>query len=234
MLFRSQVERLIQILPKECSFLHSIPVSVERPTPRLLPLFAAKAARVVYLSTTGVYGAAHWVDETTLAAPRTQRQRLRVDEESGVASGSWLWCLLRPAAIYGPGRGVHRALIEGRHRVMGDGSNYVSRIHVDDLAAIADAALMSDITGTFPVADDEPSTSAEIARFCAELLGIEAPATGGELPADDTRSANRSANRRVDGRLIRELLGVKLRYPSYRVGIPACLEAESLTDRLPS
>jgi hypothetical protein len=33
--------------------------------------------------------------------------------------------------------------------------------------------------------------------------------------------------RRVDGRAIRESLGVTLRYPGYRVGIPACLAEES-------
>jgi len=35
--------------------------------------------------------------------------------------------------------------------------------------------------------------------------------------------------RRVDGRKIRELLGVELRYPSFESGIKACLEEESQT-----
>jgi hypothetical protein len=42
-----------------------------------------------------------------------------------------------------------------------------------------------------------------------------------ELP--QTLPARITANRRVDGSAIRKLLGVTLRYPSYRTGIPASL-----------
>ena len=64
------------------------------------------AARVVYLSTTGVYGDAHLVDETTAAVPATERTRLRFEAESVVQAGPWSACVLRPAAIYGPGAGA--------------------------------------------------------------------------------------------------------------------------------
>ena len=67
--------------------------------------------------------------------------------------------ILRPAAIYGPGRGVHVSMEEGRFRFVGGGDNFVSRIHVDDLAAHVEAALLSDITGAWPVADEHPCTS---------------------------------------------------------------------------
>ena len=64
---------------------------------------------------------------------------MRVDEENDVLAGPWSSLILRPAAIYGPDRGVHVSLAQGRHRMLGDGSNYISRIHVDDLAAITAA-----------------------------------------------------------------------------------------------
>jgi len=44
------------------------------------------ARRVVYLSTTSVYGDAREVDETTAAAPRSERARLRLAAEQAVAS----------------------------------------------------------------------------------------------------------------------------------------------------
>ncbi len=207
-------------LPNGVRVLHSIPL---RAMPVIRSLLAGRAARVVYLSTTGVYGAAHRVDESTPVAPRVPREAARVEEENDVLAGPWPALVLRPAAIYGPGRGVHVSLREGKHKIPGDGSNYISRIHVDDLAAIVEAALLSDLTGAYPVGDDEPCPSLEISEFAARLTGVEPPKPSGELPAADTRSANR----RVDGRAIRRLLGVELRYPSYRVGLPAALAEES-------
>lgn len=179
------------------------------------------AARVVYLSTTGVYGDAHFVDELTATAPTTERTQARLDAERVVRAGPWSSCVLRPAAIYGPGRGAHESIRAGKWRIAGDGSAYTSRIHVDDLAAIAAAALMSDLTGAWPVADDEPSTNLEITQFCCELLGVPLPPSADAAALDETRRADR----RVDGRAIRGALGVALLYPSYRTGVPAALHA---------
>ncbi|MDQ6700102.1 MAG: NAD-dependent epimerase/dehydratase family protein [Acidobacteriota bacterium] len=204
--------------------LHSIPPisigsGIEEPTPRLIEALHERCARLVYLSTTGVYGATRDVDERTLPAPRTEREELRVAAEQAVVAGSISSLILRPAAIYGPGRGVHVSLQGGTFRLWGKGDNFVSRIHVDDLAAHVEAALFSDVKGAFPVADDEPCPSREIAGFCARLLGLEMPPEdlGAEL------GETRHADRRVDGSAIRRALGIALRYPSYRAGIPASL-----------
>jgi nucleoside-diphosphate-sugar epimerase len=175
------------------------------------------AARVVYLSTTGVYGDAHLVDETTVAAPSTARTQARLDAERVVQAGPWSSCVLRPAAIYGPGRGAHESIRAGKWRIAGDGSTYTSRIHVDDLATIAASVLLSDVAGAWPVADDEPSTNLEMTQFCCNLLGLPLPPSADAAALDETRRADR----RVDGRAIRKLLGVALRHPSYRTGIPA-------------
>lgn len=220
------VERLAERVPEGVRILHSIPVlknghSHEGPTPLLAPVLR-KARRIVYLSTTGVYGEHHFVDEWTPAAPRTPRELLRVDEELAVAGLCSNVLILRPAAIYGPRRGVHVSLRNGSHKVWGDGSNYISRIHVDDLSALCVAALEQDLTGAFPVADEHPCTSWEITEFCAALVGVDPPAPSGILPTSDTRSANR----RVDGSAVRQALRVSLRYPSYRQGVPAAIAEE--------
>lgn len=196
--------------------LYSIP-AVALPGPLLDSLRAA--SRVVYLSTTGVYGDAREVDETTPVAPRSERERLRVETETAIAAGPWSSLILRPAAIYGPGRGVHASMLAGKFALIEGGHNCISRIHVDDLAAITEAALLSDLTGAYPVADEDPCPSREIAAFCADLLGLPLPPS---IPRDQV-SETRRADRRVDGRAIRRLLGVELRYPSYRSGIPAAL-----------
>lgn len=185
-------------------------------------------ARVVYLSTTGVYGETRDVNEHTPAAPKTEREVVRAAAERAVAEGPWTSLILRPAAIYGPGRGVHAALRAGNFRVPPNGSRMTSRIHVDDLAEHALRGLSSELEGAYPVADEEPCSSLEVAQWSAELLGVELPPAA----ADDSLSETRRADRCVDGSAIRRLLGITLHYPSFRVGIPACLDEEGHTNLL--
>lgn len=181
------------------------------------------AARMVYLSTTGVYGDAKVVDASTPAAPTTERTRLRLAAEQVVLAGPWSSCVLRPAAIYGPGRGAHESIRAGRWRVAGDGSNYTSRIHVDDLARIAAAAVLGELPGAWPIADEEPCTNAEITRFCCELMGFDLPPSAEVSQLDETRRADR----RVDGGEVRRMLGISLQFPSYRNGVPVALAESS-------
>jgi nucleoside-diphosphate-sugar epimerase len=218
-------EQLRAAVEKETIVLHSLPVVGSSgapwdPTPTALEILGDRASRLVYLSTTGVYGNKAAVDETTPAAPASGRQKLRLAAEQAVAAGPWPSLILRPAAIYGPGRGVHVRLREGTFKLLGDGSNFISRIHVDDLARIVEAALFSKLTGAYPVADDEPCPSREIVAFCAALLGLPLPPSARPEELDETRRSDR----RVDGRRIRTLLGVELAYPSYRTGIPAAMQ----------
>jgi nucleoside-diphosphate-sugar epimerase len=189
--------------------LHSIPP--DGPPP-LFETLGDAPARVVYLSTTGVYGDQRVVNELTPVAPDAPQYFARVETERRVAAGAWSSLILRPAAIYGPGRGIQESIKTGSCRL---GDNFVSRIHVEDLAAHCEAALVSDVTGAYPVADEEPCTSTEIAQFCARLLNVPLPDS----------AATTHTSRKVDGSAIRRRLGITLTYPSYRVGILASLRA---------
>jgi nucleoside-diphosphate-sugar epimerase len=172
-------------------------------------------SRVVYLSSTAVYGSTTLVDEHTPVDLTSDRARARVEAEREVQAGAWSSLILRPAAIYGPGRGIQESMQRGSYSLS---DTYVSRIYVDDLAAHAEAALLSSIVGAYPVADEEPCTSRQMAEFCAGLLGVPL-GPGHEQPS------RFSSNRRVDGSAIRRLLGITLQYPSYRTGVPAALRA---------
>ena len=216
--------RIAELVRPGIRVLHSLPAlktdgGLIDPTPLLLEVLGDRPSRVVYIGSTGVYGDAERVDEKTPPRPVSPRQQVRLEAEERVQAGPWSTLVLRSAAIYGPGRGVHVAVREGRYRLAGDGRNVISRIHVDDLAALAVAALDSRLTGPFPVADDEPAREREIAAFCASLLGLPMPPSA---PAEEVPETLRSS-RRVDGGAIRRALGVPLRHPSFRSGIPASL-----------
>jgi len=194
--------------------LHSVPP--EGPQDLLAP-WQGIATRVVYLSSTAVYGHHLVVDENTPADASTGPGAERLAVEQTVAAGPWSWLVLRPAAIYGPARGAQEAFKRGTHSLS---EQFVSRIHVDDLAAHVEAALVSNLSGTWPVADEEPSTALAVSEFCARLLHM--PISGG--PRDEAARAPRPPNnRRVDGSGVRRALGIRLEYPSYRTGIPASL-----------
>ena len=212
--FRANIIRLSQVpehLRKGMLVLHSIPPEGSTLVPEMLK---DAPARIVYLSSTSVYGTRHLVDEESPVDIDDIRARPRIAEEVRIAKGPWSALILRPAAIYGPGRGAHESLLRGTY-VAAD--NFVSRIHVDDLAAHSEAGLLSDVTGAFPVGDEEPATTRAVADFCKQLLRLE------ELPVTNARASRTMANRKVDGSAIRRVLGLTLKYPSYRIGIPAAL-----------
>jgi hypothetical protein len=98
----------------------------------------------------------------------------------------------------------------------GAGSGVISRIHVDDLAAIVDAGLFSTLEGAWPVADEWPCSSQEIIRWC----------NPGVFDAGLANLDGAVAGRRVDGSRLRRILEVTLTYPSWRTGVPASLAEE--------
>lgn len=168
---------------------------------------------IVYLSTTGVYGATTGrIDEHTPAAPDSARSRLRFEAEALYrARGA---TILRCPAIYGPDRGLHVRIREGKHRVPGDGKQHVSRIHVEDLAQLIVAALRVP-PSTFVVGDLDPAPHLDVVRFVCERYGVPLPPF---VPLDEVDETLRH-DRQVDPRFALATLGVTLRYPSYRDGM---------------
>jgi nucleoside-diphosphate-sugar epimerase len=113
------------------------------------------------------------------------------------------------------------------------------RIHVDDIvgAVLHNLALPeSRRPDTLIVADEAPCPSSETLGFAAHLLGLPLPPAQRyeQIEASLSPMARSfwSENRRVSSRLLREGLGYRLRYPSYREGFHASL-AEELTTTPP-
>lgn len=205
-------------IPKSAVLVHSVPPLPEPEQSGIRALVREiSPRRIIYISSTGVYGAQTHVSEASPVTPNDEKGRARMDEEEWLAATGASTLILRSAAIYGPGRGIHVRLRE--NKLPRGAGGFVSRIHAEDLAAMLEAGIESRIEGAWPVADDHPAASEEVAEWCAKFMGIPLPdGAGRTYPV---------AGRHVDGRKIRELLGVQLRYGSYQTGIPASLTEES-------
>ena len=190
-----------------------------------------------YLSTTGVYGdrGGAWVDEAGALRPATERARRRVTAEA-----RWLALhrdrgvpvhLFRLAGIYGPGRSALDRVRDGTARRIVKPGHAFSRIHVDDIVAVLRASMARPDPGAvYNVCDDEPAPSADVIAFACELLGVAPPP---EIPYDAAALSPMSKsffaeNRRVSNARIKRVLGVTLRYPTYREGLRGIWEAEIL------
>jgi nucleoside-diphosphate-sugar epimerase len=136
---------------------------------------------------------------------------------------------LRVAGIYGPGRGAHARLAAGSYRIVGDGNTLVCRIHVDDLVSSIIAVGTVDPLPyrVVNVADDDPTSSREVGDAVAKMIGVEPPSSVDPADVSASVRAMLGANRRIDNRRLKNL-GVSLRYPSWRDGIPAALAEDGI------
>lgn len=183
-------------------------------TDALITPWLRDAHSVVYISSTGVYGSVHGrLDDTTpLPAATDERvERLRAAEARYRDVGA---SVLRSPAIYGPDRGLHMRILRGEHRIPGDGRQYLSRIHAEDLAqfALSTSTVAAD---TFLVGDLEPAPHIDVVRFICDAYGVPLP---GSAPLE-TLHATLRADRAVDASRALAQLAVTLRYPSYRQGM---------------
>lgn len=179
---------------------------------------ARDAARIVYVSSTGVYGpgGGAWVDETWPVAPITGSGRARAAAEAALARSPVPWVSLRAAGIYGPGRGLVERVRAGTYRIVGDGTGHVARIHVADLVAAIVAAGTSTVTGAINAADDDPAPIGMVADEVAARLGLPPPPRVPVTSVSPEVAGMLTADRRIANHRLRGELGVALRYPSWR------------------
>lgn len=192
---------------------------------------------LVYLSSTAVYGrrSGEWTDETTPVNPSSPLGSARVDSERiylDLCRARELPVrICRVPGIYGPGRTLRSRLETGAYRRVDDEELWVSRIHIEDLAAGLFAAWRYGQPGEiYLLCDDEPVTGREYAELTASLLSLPLPppADRDDIRNELSTSAfeRRISARRCSNRRMREELQVSLKYPSVREGVPAALRAE--------
>jgi nucleoside-diphosphate-sugar epimerase len=189
---------------------------------------------LLYGSTTGVYGpdadADAWVDERTQPDPAHERGAQRLAIERALYATGLPLRVLRIAGIYGPGRTLADSM-RRQELLLFDGGPPTSRVHVEDLARLMVAMLGPSAPPLALACDEAPVPTLEVARYTAELLGLEVPAP---IPIEDAKRlmSKRAMEMRLGGHrcrsLVRERLIGALEYPSYREGVPASLRAEGL------
>jgi len=209
--------------------------------PRTARLAAALAGRrslppqrLVYISTTGVYGdcAGAWADECRPCKPASARARRRVAAENalrgfgrrnGVAVG-----ILRAPGIYAADRLPLERLQRGDPVLSADDDVHTNHIHAEDLARLACAALFRLRGGRVVNAvDDSALKMGDYFDRVADAFGLARPprlarAEITQVLSPLTLSFMAESRRLCNHRLKRELR-LALRYPTVDDGLRAAL-----------
>jgi nucleoside-diphosphate-sugar epimerase len=187
--------------------------------------------RLVYLSTSGVYGdcAGARVDEERALDPRTARAVRRADAERRLA----LWCssqgvalvVLRVPGIYAADRLPLERLRAGTPVLRAEDDVYTNHIHADDLAAICVRALRDDAApGVYNACDDSELKMGEWFDLIADRAGLPRPPRIARQDAA-TRIAPQllsfmSESRRLSNAKLKRAWGLRLAYPTVFDGVP--------------
>ena len=194
-----------------------------------------RVQRVVYGSTTGVYGDCHGArfDETRAVAPSTPRAQRRVDAESqlrwyGRRSGVRVTILRIPGIYAGDRAGGHprERLARGTPVLAAADDVYTNHIHADDLARACVAALHRGLPQrVLHACDDTEMKMGDYFDLAATLCGLPKPsritreAARIELPP--MMLSFMSESRRLVNRRLHEELRLQLRYPTVQDGLAA-------------
>lgn len=183
-------------------------------------------ARLIYLSSVGVYGdhGGAWVNENTPLSPATARSQHRLETETAwTRTCGGALAILRLAGIYGPGRNALARLREGSARKIMKDDQIFNRIHVDDAARAIYATIERRFTSVCNVCDDLPAPPQDVVEYAASLLDMSPPPDEPFEHADLSPMARGffAANARVSNWRMKQCLGVKPIYPSYRDGLRA-------------
>ncbi len=188
---------------------------------------APKLGWVGYLSTVGVYGNhdGAWIDETTAAAPTSERSRQRVRAEA-----EWLAVgeahnlpvgVFRLSGIYGPGRNALLTAEKGKARRLVKKGQVFNRIHVGDIATALHLAAEKKSAGAFNITDNEPAPPQDVVGFAHKLMGKNPP------PEIDFETADLSPmarsfygeNKRVSNIKSKSELSFEYEWPDYRIAL---------------
>jgi nucleoside-diphosphate-sugar epimerase len=208
--------------------------------PRTARLLAALARRkmlpqrLVYVSTSGVYGdcRGEWVAETRPLKPQSARAARRVSAERAIRA--WgrrnrvVTTLLRVPGIYAADRLPLDRLRGGVPGLVDQEDSYTNHIHADDLARILVAALRSGRPGrAYNASDDSRLKMSQYFDLVAEAFDLPPPPRVSRAAAAtrirESLLSFMRESRRLENRRMKRELGVRLIYPTVAEGLAAAL-----------
>jgi nucleoside-diphosphate-sugar epimerase len=199
---------------------------------RSLAAILPEGARMVYVSTSGVYGdcAGALIDETRTVAPRNARAQRRVDAERVLRAwasrtGARL-AILRVPGIYARDRLPLRRLEQGTAALLEAEDVYTNHIHADDLARIAALALFRSLPGRiYHAVDDTHMKMADYFDAVADAFVLPRPPRVARVQLEESVSpmllSFMSESRRMRNERIKRELGVRLRFPQVGPAVAA-------------
>jgi len=202
---------------------------------RLLDSIRGTPSRIVYLSTTGVYGdrGGATVDEDSPPAPQSARAVRRLAAENALRDWAQAhgvsWCILRVPGIYGPGRLPLERLRRMEPAIDPSEATASNRIHVDDLVSACVAAGVSPRADgrIYNVTDGTLDSATDYLLRVARIGALPAPPLVSRAEAERSFTATSWSflreSRRVDNRRMLRELEVELAYADLDAGIRASL-----------
>lgn len=199
---------------------------VDARTRNLLAALSAKGSilpyRLIYISTSGVYGDCNGeiVTETRAARPGTPRAIRRLDAETeirrwGRRNGVSV-SILRVPGIYArerfsPAR-LEMPVLQASDDV------YTNHIHADDLARAIILTIRRGASGRiYNISDDSAMKMGDYFELLAEKFGVPPPHRLGrealQQAVPESMYSFMRESRRLDNRRMKDELGVKLKYP---------------------
>ncbi|MDY6979890.1 MAG: SDR family oxidoreductase [Pseudomonadota bacterium] len=190
----------------------------------------SRPARIVYISTSGVYGDRQGaiVTEHTDPNPQVDRARRRYAAEQSLREWgrqhSVPVIVLRVGGIYGPGRLPIKRIREQIPMIHETLAPQTNRIHVADLASICVAAAQRGTPDAiYNVSDGNDSNMTQYFNTVADFLGLPRPPLIDRDEAQQTLSEGMLSylgeSRRMDTSRLHEELGIELQYPTLQKGL---------------
>ncbi len=194
----------------------------------LLRALPAGWKKLVYLSTTGVYGDCEndLVDEHTPTSPTRigPEIALAAEQRLGDTLPADQYLVLRLAGIYGPGRIPLAAKLRAGEPLAVPRQGHLNLAHVVDIARMIE--LVFDQAMQHPLyvfSDGQPVQREEFYRHLARLCGLHDP----EFLAPEATDprARRATNKRINPSRILAETHFEFRFPDYRAGLANALES---------
>jgi len=189
--------------------------------------------RIVYISTSGVYGDCgdELVTEETPLNPQTSRAKRRVSAEQQLQDHAeklgFELIILRVTGIYGPGRLPISQLKKGHEVLRSEDAPNTNRIHSLDLVTICITAMERGEDGEiYNVCDGQSSSMSHYFMAVAEFYELPLPM---QLSWSEAKQRMNpltfsflQESRLMSNQKLLQKLGVELQYPTLEVGLPAC------------